>query len=176
MKATPWADEKLVARSPVIDMPAVTPAAACSLSGSMKISGLSEMLRWPLALLRPVFAHLRGRRDGVGAGGVGRLTLDVNDSGVAVHRVADAGILDLVGGNSDAGLRHEAGGEDLLDHRECHGSFLGFRVQVCNGSGSLRRIFFAAAPFTARSVVSNQTMAPVGQRSMGSRVAWSFQS
>ncbi|MCK6384275.1 MAG: hypothetical protein L6Q52_07990 [Rhodocyclaceae bacterium] len=45
MKATPCAEEKLVARSPVIDMPAVTPAAACSDSGSMKISGRSEMLR-----------------------------------------------------------------------------------------------------------------------------------
>ncbi len=126
--------------------------------------------------LRPVFAHLRRRRDRVGAGGIGRLTLDVNDGGIAVHRVAYAGILGLVGGNSGASLRHEAVGEDLLDHRECHGHFLGFRVQVCNGSGSLRRIFFAAAPFTARSGVSNQTMAPVGQRSMGSRVAWSFQS
>jgi hypothetical protein len=49
MKATPCADEKLLARSPVIAMPAVTPAAACSDSGSMKISGLFEMLRCPLA-------------------------------------------------------------------------------------------------------------------------------
>jgi hypothetical protein len=49
MKATPCAEEKLLARSPVIAMPAVTPAAACSDSGSMKISGLFEMLRWPLA-------------------------------------------------------------------------------------------------------------------------------
>ena len=49
MKATPWPDEKFTARRPVIAMPAVTPAAACSDSGSMKISGLFEMLRWPLA-------------------------------------------------------------------------------------------------------------------------------
>ena len=49
MKAMPWPDEKLVARSPVMDMPAVTPAAACSLSGSTKISGLSLMFRCPAA-------------------------------------------------------------------------------------------------------------------------------
>ncbi len=49
MKATPCADEKLVARRPVMAMPAVTPAAACSDSGSTKISGLSEMFRWPAA-------------------------------------------------------------------------------------------------------------------------------
>ena len=49
MNATPCADEKLVARKPVIAMPAVTPAAACSDSGSMKISGLSEMLMCPCA-------------------------------------------------------------------------------------------------------------------------------
>jgi hypothetical protein len=39
MKATPWAEVKFTARRPVIAMPAVTPAAACSDSGSMKISG-----------------------------------------------------------------------------------------------------------------------------------------
>ena len=49
MKATPWAEEKLVARNPDMAMPAVTAAAACSDSGSTKISGRPETLRWPLA-------------------------------------------------------------------------------------------------------------------------------
>jgi hypothetical protein len=49
MKATPCPDEKLTARRPVIAMPAVTPAAACSDSGSMKIRGLSEIFRCPAA-------------------------------------------------------------------------------------------------------------------------------
>ncbi len=45
----PWPEEKLAARSPVMAMPAVTAAAACSPSGSMKISGRPEMLMWPAA-------------------------------------------------------------------------------------------------------------------------------
>src|SRR5271165_215091 len=45
----PCPDEKLVERSPVIDSSAVTAAAACSPSGSMKISGRPEMLMCPLA-------------------------------------------------------------------------------------------------------------------------------
>src|SRR3982751_5563614 len=45
----PWPEEKLVARRPVMERPAVTAAAACSPSGSMKIRGRPEMLRWPLA-------------------------------------------------------------------------------------------------------------------------------
>ena len=45
----PWPDEKLAARRPVIESPAVTAAAACSPSGSMKISGRSDILMWPAA-------------------------------------------------------------------------------------------------------------------------------
>jgi hypothetical protein len=90
-------------------MPAVTPAAACSDSGSMKISGLSEMLRCPLRdLLGPVLAHLRRRRDRVGAGGVGGLALDVDHGGIAVDRIAHAGVLDLAFGDAGAGLRQQA--------------------------------------------------------------------
>ncbi len=43
----PWPDEKLAERRPVMAMPAVTAAAACSPSGSKKIS------RRPLTLSRP---------------------------------------------------------------------------------------------------------------------------
>ncbi len=50
MKATPWAEEKLVARSPDMDMPAVTAAAACSDSGSRKTNGRPETLICPLAV------------------------------------------------------------------------------------------------------------------------------
>src|SRR6056297_1917685 len=45
----PWPDEKLLARSPDIDRPAVTAAAACSPSGSTKISGRPDVFRCPLA-------------------------------------------------------------------------------------------------------------------------------
>src|SRR5205807_10132549 len=44
-----WPEEKFVDRKPVIESPAVTPAAACSPSGSMNISGRPEMFRCPLA-------------------------------------------------------------------------------------------------------------------------------
>ena len=44
----PGPDEKFAARRPVIDMPAVTAAAACSPSGSTKISGRPQMFRCPL--------------------------------------------------------------------------------------------------------------------------------
>ncbi len=50
MKATPCADEKLVARRPDIDMPAVTAAAACSDSGSTNTSGRPETLTCPFAV------------------------------------------------------------------------------------------------------------------------------
>ena len=46
----PWPEEKLAERRPVIAMPAVTPAAACSPSGSKKIS------RRPLTLSLPCAA------------------------------------------------------------------------------------------------------------------------
>ncbi len=49
MNATPCADEKLTARRPVMAMPAVTPAAACSDSGSRKIRGRPDMLTCPAA-------------------------------------------------------------------------------------------------------------------------------
>ena len=45
----PWPDEKFADRMPVIDMPAVTAAAACSPSGSMKIRGRPETLMCPAA-------------------------------------------------------------------------------------------------------------------------------
>ena len=45
----PWPEEKLAERSPIIDMPAVTPAAACSPSGSKKISRRPLTLGVPLA-------------------------------------------------------------------------------------------------------------------------------
>jgi hypothetical protein len=45
--------------------------------------------------LGPVFAHLRRGRDGIGAGGVGRLALDVDHGGVAVDRVAHARVFHL---------------------------------------------------------------------------------
>ncbi len=44
--------------------------------------------------LGPEFAHLRGGRDRVGPGAVGRLALAHDDGGVAVHRRAHAGILE----------------------------------------------------------------------------------
>jgi hypothetical protein len=49
MYAMPWPDEKLAARSPVMAIPAVTAAAACSPSGSTKISRRPETFRWPAA-------------------------------------------------------------------------------------------------------------------------------
>ncbi len=45
----PCPEEKFAARRPVIARPAVTAAAACSPSGSMKISGRPETLMWPWA-------------------------------------------------------------------------------------------------------------------------------
>ncbi len=74
MKAMPWADEKLVARRPDMDMPAVTAAAACSDSGSTKTSGRPATLMCPFAVF--ALAH--------------------DDGGVAVHRHADAGEPDLL--------------------------------------------------------------------------------
>ena len=49
MYAMPWPEEKLAERNPVIDMPAVTAAAACSPSGSTKMRGRPEMFRCPAA-------------------------------------------------------------------------------------------------------------------------------
>ena len=51
----PWPEEKLVERRPTIDMPAVTPAAACSPSGSKKISRrpLTFGLPWAAAFAQP---------------------------------------------------------------------------------------------------------------------------
>jgi len=46
----PWPLEKLVARSPVMLMPAVTPAAACSPSGSKNSSLRPFTLVFPAAL------------------------------------------------------------------------------------------------------------------------------
>jgi hypothetical protein len=45
--------------------------------------------------LGPVLAHLGRRRDRVGAGRVGRLALAHDDGGVAVHRGAHAGVLEV---------------------------------------------------------------------------------
>ena len=49
MKAMPCEEVKFTARIPVIDSPAVTPAAACSDSGSMKMSGRPAVFRCPAA-------------------------------------------------------------------------------------------------------------------------------
>ncbi len=45
----PWPLEKLAARSPAMLIPAVTPAAACSPSGSKKISGRPLTFSLPAA-------------------------------------------------------------------------------------------------------------------------------
>ena len=70
--------------------------------------------------LRPVLAHLRRRRDRVGAGGVGGLALDHDDGGVAVDGVADAGVLDR-GGFVLAALAGQVV-DDLLQHSGFLGS------------------------------------------------------
>ncbi len=44
---------------------------------------------------RPVFAHLGRGRDRVGAGGVARLALALDDRGVAVHRSARPGVFEI---------------------------------------------------------------------------------
>jgi hypothetical protein len=50
----------------------------------------------PGGVLGPVLAHLGRGGDRVGAGSVGRLALAHDDRGVAVHRGADAGVLEIV--------------------------------------------------------------------------------
>jgi len=95
--------------------------------------------------LRPVFAHLRRGRDRVGAGGIRRLALDVDHGRVAVDRIAHPGVLELASFHAGAGLRQQAVGEHLFDHRECHGSFLKYKfirataAARCAGSSSRRR-------------------------------------
>jgi len=49
MYAMPWLAEKLAERSPDMDRPAVTPAAACSPSGSKKMRRRPKALVLPLA-------------------------------------------------------------------------------------------------------------------------------
>ena len=49
MYAIPWPLEKFVDRSPTMLMPAVTPAAACSPSGSKNRSRRPFTLVWPCA-------------------------------------------------------------------------------------------------------------------------------
>ena len=49
MYAMPCPLEKFVARSPVMLIPAVTPAAACSPSGSKKIRFRPKTFFWPAA-------------------------------------------------------------------------------------------------------------------------------
>ena len=78
--------------------------------------------------LRPVFAHLGGGGDGVGAGGVGGLALAHDDGGVAIHGHAPAGVLDF-------GLGFLA---------EVHGHYL-------MGKGCLRITRLASRPFTGCS-------------------------
>ena len=118
--------------------------------------------------LGPVFAHLRRRRDRIGTGGIRSFALDMDDGGVAIDRVADARILDLLGGLAGFAL---VGLEQFHQH-----DMLLIGNQFNCGSASCRRIFFAAAPLAGVLGVSNQTMAPVGHRSIGPRVAQLFSS
>ena len=68
------------ARRPVMLMPAVTAAAACSPSGSKKSSRRPFTFGLPVGdRRRPALAHLRRRRDRVGAGGFARRGLHRDD-------------------------------------------------------------------------------------------------
>ncbi len=135
MKATPWAEEKLTARSPVMAMPAVTAAAACSDSGSTKISGLPEMFEMAIGdLLGPIFAHLRGRRDRIGASGIGCLALAHDDGGIAIHRHARAGVLELL-----VVFLSEHGPSLVLNHSNANLAPQGRKGRKGNCSNKFRR-------------------------------------
>ena len=110
--------------------------------------------------LGPVLAHLGGGGDGIGPGGVAGLALAHDDRGIAVHRRALARVF-------YCGV--------LLAHAvvpRCLGAACGRAQLGAAGSAPWRRIFLLAAPRSAPASSSIQTMAPVGQRSIGTRVAW----
>ncbi len=112
-------------------------------SGDVDVAGAGHF--------RPVLAHLRGGGDGVGTRRVARFAFTHDDGGVAVHRFGNAGVF---------------GGGFLF----AHGVVLVVVESERMGRADLRMIFFAAAPLMT-VFFSNQTMAPVGQRSVGSRLA-----
>ena len=76
--------------------------------------------------LGPVLAHLGGRRDRVGAGGVGGFALDQNHGGVAIDGIAHAGVFDCPGFRPGCGFSTqcrldqvhvaEKFAEGILDH------------------------------------------------------------
>ena len=96
---------------------------------------------WPLRhCLGPVLAHLRRRRDRVGARGIGCFALDMNDGGVAVDGLTHARILDLP--SNFAGVC--GGREQFLQHDKLLGNSvqLGQRIlpQDFLGGGPLGRL------------------------------------
>ena len=88
------------ARRPVMLMPAVTAAAACSPSGSKKSSRRPLTLVCPWATASgPALAHLRRGGDRIRARPFARRGLHRDDGAAAVHRRANPGIL-----HRDAGM------------------------------------------------------------------------
>jgi hypothetical protein len=75
-------------------------------------------------LLGPVLAHLSRRRDRVGAGGVGRLALDVDHRGIAIDGIAHAGVLDRLHILAGAAGLEQGEGKHFLDDRHGHDDFL----------------------------------------------------
>src|SRR3989344_259567 len=131
--------------------------------------------------LGPVFTHLGGRRDRIGAGGVAGLALAHDHRGVAVHGGAHARIFEtgfglLAGkqacarqaarlvGRCSRGLLCSAG-RGIFQFYDCAHA----RLPVANGSWLM--ILRAWPPLTTPCLRSNQTMAPVGQRSMAMRAS-----
>ncbi len=118
-------------------------------------------------LFRPVFAHLRGGSDRVGARALRRFALHHDHGGIAVDGVARAGIFEFGVGTLGAGGSTDQLLLDLVQH-----DYFPYASTVA-GNGSIRMIFLAALPLMTLSP-SSQTMAPVGQRSIALRLAASF--
>ena len=118
--------------------------------------------------LGPVLAHLRRRCDRVGACGITRFALAHDDRGVAIERCPRARVFDALLPVFSSVLVFSA--EQSWGHGD-HQS--GFRLCVQVGASRsvpLRMIFLAAGPLTGPASASIQTIAPVGQRSIGARV------
>src|ERR1051326_1595026 len=204
----PLPEEKLAARSPVMERPAVTAAAACSPSGSMKMRGRPETLMWPLAVssaqyspicvegvmgyapaasvdsrshmmtavLPSIASRMPGNlkvlfigfvswfrgKSGSRESGVGSQQAGSRESGLEATRFLASWLPDFLASSPYPFLRPMA-----------VNSAMG-RWAPWMGSGDLRVTFFASRPLRGPRFSSSHTMAPVGQRSVGTCVALLF--
>jgi len=158
----PCPEEKFEARRPVIDMPAVTAAAACSPSGSTKISGRPDTLTCPAAAASaqnsPIWV------DGV-IGQAPAASVDSRSHMITAVLPSSAarvpGYLKLSRFSSVLSFvfRPIVSMDIETPCRACYVGTL--------RSGPLRMIFLAAGPLIGPVTGSIQTIAPVGQRWIG---------